>query len=75
MDKKYLFAIFPYIKTIAPVRIRGILLRSNDDLEGLSPEQQAHLKIMFSMFFLRNNLHITHMIYACLELDEDQQKN
>ena len=51
MDKKYLFAIFPYIKTTEPVRIRGILLRSNDDLEGLSPEQQAHLKIMFSMFF------------------------
>ena len=75
MDKKYIFAIFPYIKTTSAVRIRGILLRSNDDFEGLSSEQQTHLKMLFSMFFLWDNLHITHMTYACLEPGEDQQRN
>ena len=75
MDKKYIFAIFPYLKTTKPAHIRGILLRSNDDIEGLSSEQQAHLNNLFSMFFLRNNLHITHMAYACLELGGDQQRD
>ena len=51
MSKEVVFAIMPYLKTALPVTIRGIHFRSSDDLEGLSPEQQRHLKTLFSLFF------------------------
>src|SRR5256885_805748 len=75
MNKKDVFVIFPYLKTTNPILLRGIVFRSSDDLEGLSLEQQEHLKTLFAMFFLRNNLRIKRMIYACVELGEDAKIN
>src|SRR5579883_339057 len=69
------FVVLPYLKTRGSVRLRGILFRSNDDLNGLSLEQQTHLKTLFAMFFLREELHITHMTYAFLTLQEDREYN
>jgi hypothetical protein len=75
MSKKDIFVILPYLKTSQSVHLRGIPFHSNSDLEGLSPQQQDHFKTLFAMFFLRNDLHITHMIYAHLELGENQENN
>ncbi len=75
MSKQDVFAILPYLKTSESLSIRGIRFRSSDNLAGLSPEQQHHLKILFSMFFLRNDLRITQMIYALLELGDDPGEN
>lgn len=69
------FVVLPYLKTRKAFRLRGILFRSNDELDGLSPEQQEHLKTLFAMFFLRNELHITHMTYAYCALQENQEFN
>jgi hypothetical protein len=75
VTKKDVFVVFPYLKTTEPVVLRGILFRSSNDLEGLSPEQQSHLKTLFAMFFLRNSLRIKRMIYAHIELSEDHEMN
>ncbi|EFH81075.1 HEPN domain-containing protein [Ktedonobacter racemifer] len=75
MSKKDIFVIFPYLKTTNRVLLRGIVFRSSEDLEGLSLEQQKHLKTLFAMFFLRNNLRIKRMVYACVELEEHDNIN
>lgn len=75
MSKKDIFVVLPYLKTAEPVHLRGILFRSNTDLEGLSPEQQTHLKTLFAMFFLRNDLRITRMMYAHFEQGDDREAN
>jgi hypothetical protein len=75
MNKVSVFAIFPYLRTSHPVIIRNIQFRSSNDLEGLSPDQQTHLKNLFSMFFLRDDLHITQMVYTCLEFGDNLEKN
>lgn len=72
-DKKDIFVVFPYLKTSKPVPVRDILLRSSDDLEALSPEQKNHFKTLFAMFFLREDLHITQMMYAHRELGRDSE--
>ncbi len=74
MSKEAIFAILPYLRTSQPCTIRGIHFHSSDDLSGLSAEEQSHLETLFSMFFLRNDLHITRMIYAVLELSDDPKE-
>jgi hypothetical protein len=75
LENKVIFVILPYLKTAKPVNIRGITFRSSNDLDGLSTEDQRHLKNLFAMFFLRNSLRITEMTYALLQLEDDQGKN
>jgi len=73
MEKKDVFAILPYLKTTGRVPIRGILFRSSDDLEGLSTEQQGHLRTLFAMFFLQNDYRIKRMTYALFPVSEDRK--
>ena len=61
MGKEVVFALLPYLKTSESLSMRGIRFRSSDDLTDLAPEQQKHLKTLFSMFFLRDDLRITRM--------------
>ncbi len=75
MGKEVVFALLPYLKTSESLSMRGIRFRSSDDLADLAPEQQEHLKTLFSMFFLRDDLRITRMIYALLELEDDPEAN
>ena len=74
MDEKVLFAILPYLKTSKQVYIRGIRFRASDDLDGLAEDIRSHLRILFSMFFLRDDLRIKEMTYAYLPLDDDREK-
>lgn len=62
-----LFAVLPYLKTSAPVDIRGIRFRSSRDLEGLPDIAREHLTNLFSLFFLRVDHRISAMTYAHLD--------
>src|SRR5260370_39029915 len=75
MGKEVVFAILPYLKTSESLSMRGLRFRSSDALAYLAPEQQEHLKTLVSMFFLRDDLRITRMIYALLELEDDPEEN
>jgi hypothetical protein len=69
------YIILPYLTTSRPVDIRGIQFRSSLDLEGISTEDIASLKTLFSMFFLHGDLRIREMIYAILKYDSDHDSS
>ncbi len=62
-----LFAVLPYLKTSAPVDIRGIRFRSSRDREGLPDKAREHLTNLFSLFFLRADHRISAITYAHLD--------
>ena len=61
---EYLFAFFPYLKTLKPVHYQELVIRSSDDPTGLPSDAVQHLENLRSMFFLRDNLRIQKMSYA-----------
>ena len=64
------FAFFPYLKTKAPVRFRGIWIRSSGDPTGLHGEDVSHLQCLSDMFFLQHDLRIKTVSYAHLVAGE-----
>lgn len=68
--KKQCFSILPYLKTSDPVKIRGIIFRSNSDITSLSKTDQQHLSDIFDMFYLKNDWRIAQMSYAVMELED-----
>jgi hypothetical protein len=52
------FAVFPFLKTSAPVMIGGITLRSTLDTDDLSPVEATHVKEIAEMLFLQDHLRI-----------------
>jgi hypothetical protein len=75
MPIKEWFAILPYLKTSDTIQIRGVQFRSSDNLEGLPEESQNHLKTLFSLFFLKDNLRISKMSYIRIELNDNAEKS
>ena len=63
-ESEYIFAFFPYLKTLKPVHYQELVIRSSDDLTGLPSDAVQHLENLRSMFFLRDNLRIQKMLYA-----------
>ena len=63
-ESEYLFAFFPYLKTLKPVHYQELVIRSSDDPTGLPSDAVQHLENLRSMFFLRDNLRIQKMSYA-----------
>ena len=70
-----LFAILPYLKTSGTVTIRGIHFRSNTELDALDQSTREHLSTLFSMFFLKDDLRIKQLSYACLDTTDNDPKN
>lgn len=70
-----LFAILPYLKTSGTVAIRGIDFRSSAEVDSLAQATKQHLSIIFSMFFLKDELRIKQLSYACLDMTDDDPKN
>ncbi len=58
------FAVVPYLKTSGRVVYRGITFRASSDVDGLTPEEQEHVKSLTAMFFLRDNLQIQATTFA-----------
>jgi hypothetical protein len=71
-ESEYTFAFFPFLKTSAPVHYRGLTVRSTDDLTDLPSDAVQHLETIRAMFFLRDNLRIQKMLYACHVCEEDK---
>lgn len=73
MENTGSFAILPYLRTSGPAYVRGIEFRNSGDLQALPDEGRRHLKTIFEMFFVRDNLRVTEMTYAYLESPDDEQ--
>lgn len=70
-----LFAILPYLKTSETITIRGIDFRSSAEIDSLVQSTKQHLSVLFSMFFLKDELRIKQMSYACLDMTDSDPKN
>jgi hypothetical protein len=71
------FVVFPYLKTRNRVRLRGIELRSNQDLDDLPQEVQQRLRTLCNLFRLQEGVRINDMVcgYIPSAKDEDTQKS
>jgi hypothetical protein len=58
------FAVFPFLKTSAPVTLGGITLRSTLDTDDLSAVEATHVKEIAEMLFLQDHLRIRSASYA-----------
>src|SRR5215831_11624639 len=77
IESNTLFAIFPYLKSYAPVSIRGIEFKPSqlvDEDTALSEEERSHLNALSSVFYLQSDVRSTSMMYAVLRLDSDSNK-
>lgn len=65
-DAEFAIAVFPFLKTSAPVRIGGYVFRSTADVEDLPPIQAAAIREIAQMLFVQNNLRVKSASYAIL---------
>src|SRR2546426_7916345 len=59
-------AVFPFLKTSEPVRLRNFIFRSTDDTQGLGEDDAAHVREIVEMLFLKDDLRIKSAAYAML---------
>ena len=59
-------AVFPFLKTTAPVEIGSFKFRSTDDREGLTAAESVHVEEIAAMLFLKDDLRIRTASYAML---------
>lgn len=71
MNKTHLFTIIPYLKTSDSIIIRGFKFESSRNIEAYTPEVREHLEILFSMFYLRDDLRIKDMTFNYIECEDD----
>jgi hypothetical protein len=57
------FVILPYATTRRSLTIRGLTLRSSEDLAGLDDDTTTHLRTLFRLFYLHETLRFKRMIY------------
>ncbi len=68
MDPNTVFVVLPYLKTTDRTQIRGVLFRSNRDLEGIPDEIAASLTSLCEMFYLCDGVRIEDMVCAYVRL-------
>jgi len=78
LDDKYpySFAVFPFLKTSAPVLLPGITLYSTEDTAHLGPEDAKHVATIAAMLFLKDNQRIRSGTYArvsMIDLDHPEK--
>ena len=64
IDTTYSVAVFPFLKTEAPVRLGDLVFRSTNDVDGLPSAQASSVVEISKMLFLRDNLRIRSASYA-----------
>lgn len=72
MAKQVFYGIMPYLKTTKRVVVRGIPFWPSQDLETnheIDDDCKDHLRSLFSMFFLQNEIRIQNMIYTYLHVE------
>lgn len=60
-------AIFPFLKTSAPLQLGGYSFRCTTDLEGLPEEQAKAVSELAAMLYLRDDIRIARSTYAIAE--------
>jgi hypothetical protein len=60
------FAVFPFLKTLHPVLIGGVLFRSTDDRASLAPDQAEHISKLAAMLYLKDDLRLRSASYAAI---------
>jgi hypothetical protein len=65
-DANFAIAVFPFLKTSAPVEIGGYTFRSTGDMQGLPPDQAKAIGEIAPMLFAQNNLRVKSASYAIL---------
>ena len=73
-DYPYLFCVFPYLKTVRRLLLRGIEFRSNLDLEDIEAGPRENLTKLCAMFFLGDGVQIREMTCACIRTDGDESE-
>jgi hypothetical protein len=63
-DERFTVAVFPFLKTSAPVAIGGALFRSTKDLSGLTQAQAAAVAEIAGMLFSNDSHRIDVALYA-----------
>lgn len=66
-------AVFPFLKTSAPVSIGGISFHSTQDTKHLTAEQAGYVQEIADMLFLQDDFRIRSASYAvvpCIDLDQ-----
>ena len=64
---QFAVAIFPCLKTSAPVRIGGFTFRSTTDVSGLPEEQASAVTELAEMLYARDDIRIASATYAIAE--------
>jgi len=68
-------AVFPFLKTRAPITLGDLAFRSTDDTTGLDEQDAAHVREIADMLYLQDDLRIASAAYAILpaiDLDKDE---
>jgi hypothetical protein len=68
-------AVFPFLKTHAPIGLGSFTFRSTDDVAGLGEEDAAHVRQVAEMLFLQDDLRVRSASYAILpaiDLENDE---
>lgn len=63
---EFSIAVFPFLKTHAPIEIGGYLFRSTADLEGLSSDQARAVDEIAQMLFVQNDFRVKSASYAII---------
>ena len=61
---KFSVAVFPYLKTLAPVTIGKYRFRSTDDTDGLPAPVACAVRDIADMLFVKDDLRVTSASYA-----------
>ena len=65
-ESLFSIAIFPYLKTSAPVQIGPYTFRSTDDIEGLCEAQATAVAEVAGMLYAQNNVRVRSASYAVI---------
>jgi hypothetical protein len=68
-------AVFPFLKTRAPITLGDLAFRSTDDTTGLDEQDAAHVREIADMLYLQDDLRIASAAYVILpaiDLDKDE---
>lgn len=61
---QYSIAVFPFLKTEAPIGLGGLVFRSTDDVADLPPHHADSVREIAEMLYLRDDLRIQRATYA-----------
>lgn len=65
-EQDFAIAVFPFLKTSAPIRIGGYIFRSTDDLGDLPEDQATAVRDIREMLFVHSDLRVKSASFAII---------